>query len=107
MKPVPAHITTPGALAAFQDSVRGRFNDWWCAAGSAADFAAPANVYYGEQTLHEFFERSAWHSAQHTRQLQLLIETLGIAPNHQLVKADLAGLPLPENVWDDKMVFST
>jgi hypothetical protein len=107
VKPVPAHITTPGALAAFQDSVRGRFNDWWRAAGSAADFAAPANVYYGEQTLHEFFERSAWHSAQHTRQLQLLIETLGIAPNHPLVKADLAGLPLPENVWDDKMVFAT
>jgi hypothetical protein len=67
--------------------------------------AVHADVYYGEQTLHEFLERSVWHAAQHTRQLQLVVEKLGLKPNPALTAADLAGLPLPDHVWDDKLKF--
>jgi hypothetical protein len=103
---VPAHVRTPADLAALLAGIRHRFDAWWSSAGATADYSVVADVYYGEQTLHEFFERSAWHAAQHARQVQLVLETLGIAPNGQLNAADLAGLPLPENVWDDKMAFS-
>ena len=106
VKPVPRSVVVPADIAVFELSVLERFNAWWKKSGSTANFAAAANVYYGEQTLHEFMERSAWHAAQHTRQVQLLLETLGIAPDRPLAKEDLAGLPLPENVWDDKMVFT-
>lgn len=106
VKPVPAQLRTPADLAAFHESVRSRFNAWWATVGAAVDYSAAADVYYGEQTLHEFMERSAWHAAQHSRQVQLLVTTLDIAPDRPFAKDDLAGLPLPDNVWDDQMVFS-
>ncbi len=105
-KMAPPHLTTPGDVAAFLQGIRSRFDAWWRASGATADYAGKVDVYYGEQTLHEFMERSAWHAAQHTRQMQLLLETLGQVPDGPLGKADLAGLPLPENVWDDKLVFT-
>jgi hypothetical protein len=51
--------------------------------------------------VHEVLERSAWHPAQHARQLMLLLEDLGIEPQGRLSAQDLAGLPLPEKAWDD------
>ena len=54
-------------------------------------------------SLHEVFERTAWHSGQHTRQLMLTLEKLGISPSGALGDADFAGLPLPKNVWDNEL----
>ena len=58
-------------------------------------------TYYGTSTLHGVLERCAWHAAQHTRQLAMVLEGLGIEPDEPLGSDDLAGLPLPEEVWDD------
>jgi hypothetical protein len=55
---------------------------------------------YGEQELHEVFERSTWHSAQHVRQLGAVLERFGIPPEGRLTKEDLQGLPLPERIWE-------
>lgn len=57
-------------------------------------------TYMGEQPMHALFERSAWHSAQHARQLMALLERYGIAPEGPLTRKDLAGLPLPERLWE-------
>jgi hypothetical protein len=51
--------------------------------------------------VHVVLERTVWHPAQHTRQLMLVLESLGIAPERPLGAADLAGLPLPEKAWDE------
>lgn len=107
VKPVPAQVNAPADVTAFHAGVKQRFDAWWSRCGASTDYDAAARVYYGEQTVHEFFERSAWHAAQHTRQLQLLLEKLGIAPQDPMRADDLAGLPLPKDVWDDKMVFAT
>jgi glutaredoxin/uncharacterized damage-inducible protein DinB len=103
---IPAHITSGEELVRFGKDVQERFNAWWRRNGPRTDMTARADVYYGEQTLHEFLERSVWHAAQHTRQLQLVVEKLGLTPNPPLTVADLAGLPLPDNVWDDKLKFA-
>jgi hypothetical protein len=58
-------------------------------------------TYWGPQSLHEVLERTTWHSCQHVRQVMMILETLGIPPDHPLTQADLAGLPLPEKVWDE------
>jgi hypothetical protein len=50
--------------------------------------------------MHDVLERTAWHSAQHTRQLILILQTYGIEPDHALTAEDLAGLPVPDEVWD-------
>jgi glutaredoxin len=71
-------------------------------AGRNTDFSQPGKVYYGEVTLHEVLERTGWHSGQHSRQLMLTLEKLGITPDGPLTDADFAGLPLPKNVWDNE-----
>jgi hypothetical protein len=54
----------------------------------------------GIQPMQLLFERTAWHSAQHVRQLMALLERYGIAPDRPLTKEDFAGLPLPERLWE-------
>ena len=100
LAPAPEHAQTRAGIVAYGEGVRDRFEAWWAAGGH--DFGRKARVYYGEQTLHDFMERTAWHSGQHTRQLTLLLEKLGIAPDGKLTDADFAGLPMPKNIWDDE-----
>jgi hypothetical protein len=52
------------------------------------------------QSMHQLFERTTWHSAQHARQLAAVLERFGIEPNVRLTPDDLAGLPLPERLWE-------
>jgi len=103
---VPPQLETGADLADWGQSIRTRFRAWWEREGADTDFAVKADVYYGEQTLLDFLERTAWHAAQHTRQLQLVVERLGVSPAHGLAAESLAGLPLPINVWDDAMQFA-
>ena len=70
---------------------------------TTADFSVKADVYYGEQTLHQFLERSVAHFTHHTRQLQAVVQKLGLPTTDGLRREDLAGLPLPEDVYDDKV----
>lgn len=88
-------------LDLFGSGVRDRLSEWWSGCDEA-DCEAPAKTYYGPQTLHQVLERTAWHSAQHARQLMMVLGTLGIEPEGPLGEADLAGLPLPDSVWDDE-----
>lgn len=94
----PAGVATRAQLVAFGERVRQRCAGWWQLRGGTTDFGAPANVYYGEPNVHEFFERTVWHAGQHARQLQWGVERMGLAPRGAMTSADLAGLPLPEGV---------
>jgi glutaredoxin len=102
LAPAPEGVRSPAEIVAFGERVRRRFEAWWQGTKGGHDFGRKARVYYGEQTLHDFLERTAWHAGQHTRQLALVLEKLGIAPDGKLAVADLAGLPMPANVWDDE-----
>ena len=99
---LPDAMKTQRDLLDYGAAVRERLNAWWRAAGRETDFAQPGKVYYGEVTLLEVLERTGWHSGQHARQLMLTLEKLGIAPDRPLTGADFAGLPMPEQVWDNE-----
>jgi hypothetical protein len=73
---------------------------WWAGSGQSADFAAPVATYYGPQSLHDILERTTWHTAQHVRQMLFILDGLDIAPDGPIGDCELAGLPLPTEVWD-------
>jgi len=87
-------------IARYGEDVLQRATAWW-AAYPDKTCARPMATYFGEHPVHVVLERTVWHPAQHTRQLMLILESLGIAPERALGAADLAGLPLPEKAWDE------
>jgi glutaredoxin len=97
----PPEMQRRTALAAYGQDVRRRLDAWFGGPGAARDWDAKAAVYYGEQTMHEFLERTTWHAGQHTRQLVWVLAQLGIKPERPLGPEIFEGLPMPENVWDD------
>lgn len=95
------HEVLPGQdIATYADAVLVRFNAWWAACGDRSGQARMA-TYWGEQSMHEVLERTTWHSAQHTRQLIVVLDSLGREADGRLGAAHLQGLPLPEKAWDD------
>jgi hypothetical protein len=91
--------TTGDEIARYGDDVIGRLQDW---GRKLSDGSSRHNVqtFYGPQTVDELLERSTWHSAQHARQLMHMLERYGIGPDGPLVEKDLAGLPLPEGLFE-------
>jgi hypothetical protein len=107
MEGVYGRVPAPGMdgkdqILAYGADVLRRFEAWWDGPGRTTDFARKASVYYGDVTLHEFLERTTWHSGQHVRQTMMVLDMLGIAPDGPLRPAAFAGLPMPDKVWDDE-----
>ncbi|MBI4184466.1 MAG: DinB family protein [Proteobacteria bacterium] len=96
----PASVRTAADVVAFGSEVRGRLSAWWSARAERA-LAEPVPTYWGLRPLAEVLERTTWHAAQHVRQIGLMLEAWGVVPADRLGAADLAGLPLPEKVWDE------
>ena len=98
----PPQMDTKGKILAYGADVLERFESWWHGPGQTTDFSRKANVYYGDVTLHEYLERTTWHSGQHVRQLMMVLDMLGIEPDGPLGRETFAGLPMPDKVWDDE-----
>ena len=88
-------------VAAYGQSVRDALQAWWRAADAGR--LGTLDTYYGIHPTERVLERTAWHAAQHARQLMALLEQRGIAPDGALGDAELDGLPLPEGVYDDEV----
>jgi hypothetical protein len=97
--PPSVEMRTSTAIADFGDSVRRRLNAWWQRVADE-DFTRPVPTYFGETSRHEMFERTVWHSTQHTRQITSLLEEAGIVPDRPLGPDDIRGLPLTDRIWD-------
>lgn len=100
MRDTPPARATAEAIARYGEQVLARAKAWW-AAYADKTCQRPMATYFGEHPVHLVLERTVWHPAQHTRQLMLVLESLGLAPQEPLGAADLAGLPLPEKAWDE------
>jgi hypothetical protein len=96
----PSHLQTSESVALFGEQTRSRFRRWWQDAKSS-DFDTEVEPYFGKTTRHEMFERTVWHSAQHTRQVASLLEQAGVQPDRPLSSADIQGLPLTDKIWDE------
>jgi hypothetical protein len=104
---LPPEMASKDDLLAYGVRVRERLWAWWEREGKTTDFDQPGRVYYGDVSLHEVLERTCWHSGQHTRQIMLVLsDALGMAPHDPLGDADFAGLPMPNEVWDNELSFN-
>lgn len=92
-------IQTPQQVVEYGQQIRDRLNDWWKNT-TDRNLEKKVSTYYGEQTAHDVFERTVWHSAQHCRQLAAMLEGFGIQPDRPLTPEQLQGLPLPEGLWE-------
>jgi hypothetical protein len=95
-------MNTKAKILAYGQDVLGRFQTWWNGPGQGSDFAGKARVYYGDVTLHDYLERTTWHSGQHVRQLVMVLEMLNIEPDKPPTEKTFVGLPMPDKVWDDE-----
>jgi glutaredoxin len=98
----PPEMKTKTQVIEYGQNVLDAFRTWWNTYGQTTDFGRKADVYYGEVDLHHFLERTAWHSAQHVRQMIMVLGFLGIAPDDPPRQETFDGLPMPEKVWDDE-----
>lgn len=87
-------------LEAFLLDTRERFESWWSLLGHDDPLDDVVPLYWGHRTMHEALEREVWHTAQHTRQVVHMLELSGATPTDSLTPDDLAGLPVPERVFD-------
>ncbi len=99
----PKGADSKSAILAYGADVQRRFNQWWRAQGPETDWADKAEVFYGEQSKQDFFERTTWHAGQHTRQMMMILEDfIGVKPVDPLGPEMWKDLPMPEKVWDDE-----
>jgi glutaredoxin len=97
--PPPPHVKHAEQIRAYGADVAERLAVWWDALPDQS-CRRMLKLYYGNHSLHQFLERSTWHSAQHARQIIAVLERLGIAPDVPLTAADYAGLPMPSGLWE-------
>ncbi|MBI4590599.1 MAG: hypothetical protein HY725_17355 [Candidatus Rokubacteria bacterium] len=97
-EPAPPFLSDGDALARYGEGVRARLAEWYHQApGESFDWVVDTSC--GPQTVWDLLERTAWHAAQHLRQLYALLERIGITPDRPLTGTDFAGLPLPTSLW--------
>ena len=86
-------------MLAYGERVIARLEDWQARfRPGMAD--AVVQTTSGPQTLRWLLERSTLHSAQHARQLQSVVEGKGLVVEGALTPQHLAGLPLPERLFE-------
>jgi hypothetical protein len=95
----PDSMQTGDDIARYGASVWNRYEGWWSGLEDRT-LSRVLKTYYGATIAHKVFERVTWHSAQHCRQLIAVLERMGIQPDGPLTSVDLAGLPLPERLWE-------
>ena len=97
----PEQLKSSADIANFGEEIRKRFSLWWEKTRDS-DFSKQVPTYFGMTTRHELLERTVWHSTQHIRQLQSLLENLKIKPRVIISKEQLEGLPLTQEIWDEQ-----
>jgi glutaredoxin len=104
-------VPAPGAdskaaILAYGADVLRRFEAWRTDRLAGTNFTQSARVYYGDVTLHDYLERTAWHSGQHVRQLVMVLGMVGVTPDRPPTAELFAGLPMPDKVWDDERAIA-
>lgn len=97
--PVPAAVKTPRDILDYAERHTAAIETWWSGL-TERDCHWPVATHYGERSAHELLERQTWHSAQHARQLQAVMESFGIPLTRTIRDEAYRGLPMPAGLWE-------
>ncbi len=92
----PPEMADGDAVARYGEAVRRRLDACYARPGWCD---GEVSTYYGPQSAPEFMERTAWHAAQHLRQIYWFLDEMNVVKDAPLTAADLEGLPFPREVW--------
>jgi glutaredoxin len=96
--PPPEDVKTTEDVLEYADAITARLERWWANLDDKA-CQWPVKMFYGEHPVHDFLERSTWHSAQHTRQIDAVLTSLGVNSHSQIKDGAYDGLPMPKGLW--------
>ena len=91
----PEHLKTASDIADFGEDVRSRFDLWWEEAIDT-DFSKQVPTYFGMTSRHELLESTIWHSTQHARQIESLLESINVKLKISFHQDQYRGLPLSD-----------
>jgi glutaredoxin len=91
------HLKTIEQIVDFGQGVIEAHQRWWAATDQSG--RKTVETYYGVQPLHQILERGTWHSAQHARQLNHVLDGFGVAVRNPIAGDAYAGLPMPLAMW--------
>jgi glutaredoxin len=97
--PTPPEINTSADILAFGDQAAANLSKWWQGVDDRK-LLWTVKTHYGARAAWELLERQTWHSAQHMRQLQAVLEEFGVPLSRKANTALYAGLPLPAGLWE-------
>jgi glutaredoxin len=97
--PTPREIRTSADIIAFGDQASADLSKWWQGVDDRK-LLWTVKTHYGERAAWELLERQTWHSAQHMRQLQAVLEEFGVPLSRKANAALYADLPLPAGLWE-------
>ena len=97
----PEKLRNSSDIANFGEEISNRFILWWKISRDS-DFSKQVPTYFGMTSRHELLESTVWHSTQHIRQLQSLLENLEIKPGEIISNEQMKGLPLTQEIWDEQ-----
>ena len=103
----PAAGARPSPARMLHDSRAACRRRWPCGGRSTRrGLPASLDTYYGMQPLPGVLERTTWHVAQHVRQLERVLDLLGVHDRPSLPATLLEHLPLPADAWDAEVPLS-
>jgi len=96
--PVPDDVRTCDDILAYARRATAGMTSWWNSLDHK-DCLWTVATHYGERPCWEILERQTWHSAQHIRQLQAVLEGFDIPMKKTAGSALYDGLPMPKTLW--------
>jgi uncharacterized damage-inducible protein DinB len=94
-----AHLQTREQILDYARAVVASLQAWWEVSADKTGLRQ-FNTYYGVQPLHQLLDRGTWHSAQHTRQLNAVLDAFGIVVRGAIDPTAYGGLPMPKGIWE-------
>jgi uncharacterized damage-inducible protein DinB len=92
----PQHFESAGQVAGLTQSVAQALAVWWGA--NQSRLPSELDTFDGPQSLPVLLERTVVHVGHHVRQLEAMLDSLGIEPEPRLPDMLLAGLAIPDDV---------